>query len=435
MTLRWPVRSKRIVVAGMAVAATVGAATIVRGALRGHGGPVRALALSKDGQIAATGSFDSSAIIWLLENDSAAQVLRFHAGAVNAVALLPDGGVVTAGEDAKIAVWERGKPDPVRVLEGHRGPVAALAVAADGRSIASASWDRTVRLWPIDDGAPRLFEGHADNVNGVAFSPDGKMLVSASYDATIRLWPLDGGAPVVRALQAPVNAIAVAQDGEIVAASADGRLRILNQVGDVRQDVEIASAPLIAVAVSPDGATIAVAGLRGAVALIDRKSAAPRTTLIGPALPVWSLQFSPDGATLFAAGSDRVVRRWDAKTGEARDGVLLSETDQLLKASENDAGAEVFKACVACHTLTGDDGHRAGPSLHRLFGRKIATAPGYRYSDALTRMDIVWTPETVAKLFEMGPSRYTPGTKMPEQTLSSPQEREALIKFLARVTQ
>jgi cytochrome c len=49
-------------------------------------------------------------------------------------------------------------------------------------------------------------------------------------------------------------------------------------------------------------------------------------------------------------------------------------------------------------------------------------------------MNIVWTPETVAKLFEVGPNAYTPGTKMPEQRIGSPEDRKALTDFLARAT-
>ena len=58
--------------------------------LRGHGGPVRALAISPDGTQAISGSFDTSAIRWSLPRNAAEQVLRFHDGAVNAVAFLKD---------------------------------------------------------------------------------------------------------------------------------------------------------------------------------------------------------------------------------------------------------------------------------------------------------------------------------------------------------
>jgi hypothetical protein len=48
--------------------------------LRGHGGPVRALAISADGTIAVSGSFDTSAIRWSLSRNAAEQVLRFQQG-------------------------------------------------------------------------------------------------------------------------------------------------------------------------------------------------------------------------------------------------------------------------------------------------------------------------------------------------------------------
>jgi cytochrome c len=60
--------------------------------------------------------------------------------------------------------------------------------------------------------------------------------------------------------------------------------------------------------------------------------------------------------------------------------------------------------------------------------------PGYNFSAALKKLDIVWTPETVAKLFDLGPMAYTPGTKMPEQRMGSAQDRAALVRFLERAT-
>src|SRR5213596_2742376 len=65
--------------------------------LRGHGGPVRAVAVASDGQRAISGSFDSTAIRWSLTRNAAEQVWRFHSDAVNAVALLKDGRAATTG--------------------------------------------------------------------------------------------------------------------------------------------------------------------------------------------------------------------------------------------------------------------------------------------------------------------------------------------------
>jgi cytochrome c len=402
--------------------------------LRGHGGPVRALAISPDGSEAVSGSFDTSAIRWSLTRNVAEQVMRFHDGAVNAVAWLKDGRIVTAGADAHIAIWTPGKPEPDQVLDGHSGPIAALAVSPDGKWLASGSWDHTVRLWPLAGGAPRVLEGNSQNVNGVAFTPDGGSLVSAGYDATLRIWRLSDGSAAVRTLPTPLNAVAIAPDGEIVTAGADGKVYFLSPQGDVRGEVQASPTPVIALAISPDGKLIAAAGIRGSVAIIERKERKLEHTLVGPGLPVWSVAFFPDNHTLLTGGADRAIRRWDAVSGEPIGGVVVGAPNDPLAAYANDPGAQVFRACVACHTLSADEGNKAGPSLAGIFGRKIATLPGYHYSDALKHMNIVWTPETVAKMFEVGPMVYTPGTKMPEQKIGSPEDRKALVEFLAKST-
>src|SRR6478752_697269 len=69
----------------------------VRAQLVGHGGPVKTVAVSGDGQSVLSGSFDTSAILWSQQSESAQQVLRFHSDAVNAAAFLKDGRIVTAG--------------------------------------------------------------------------------------------------------------------------------------------------------------------------------------------------------------------------------------------------------------------------------------------------------------------------------------------------
>src|SRR4051812_7666613 len=403
--------------------------------LRGHGGPVRALAISSDGQTAISGSFDSTAIRWSLTRNAAEQVLRFHADAVNAVALLGDRRAATAGADARIAIWTPGRPEPDAVLEGHTAPIAALAASPDGATLASASWDQTVRLWPLAGGAPRVLEGHTQNVNGVAFAPDGRTLVSVSYDQSLRIWPLAGSSsPVVVAMPAPLNAVAIGGDGEIAAGGADGRLYFLRADGARAGDVAAGPKPVISIAASPDGALVAAAGIGGAVAVIDRNTRELARTLVGPGLPVWSVAFLPDSRTLLTGGADNIIRRWNAATGEPVDPLLLEKEGDPLAAYAGDHGAEVFRACVACHTLRPDQANRAGPTLANLFGRRIATLPGYNFSEALRRLDIVWTPETVSKLFEIGPALYTPGTKMPEQRIGSEQDRAALVQFLARAT-
>jgi cytochrome c len=406
----------------------------VFGQLRGHGGPVRALAVSPEGARLASTSFDSTAIIWSLASGTAERVLRFHQGAVNAVAFLPGGRVATSGEDARIAIWPPNGGQPANILEGHTAPVAALTVSPDGKMLASASWDNTVRLWSLDGGAPRVLEGHQQNVNGVAFTPDGQNLVSVGYDLTLRIWHLKGNeAPKIITLPTPLNTVAVAANGDIVTAGASGKVHIFTSEGLPRSEVDAASVPIIALAVSANGNLLAASNVRGAVAIIDRPGARLVQTLVGPGLPAWAVAFLPDGKTVLTGGTDRLIRQWNALTGEHLGEVAMAGPPDPLARFGSDHGAEVYRACVACHTLKADEGPRAGPTLEGIFGRRIASLPGYDFSPALKNMNIVWTPETVSKLFEVGPAAYTPGTKMPEQRVGA-EDRKALVEFLKKAT-
>ncbi|MFC5068699.1 c-type cytochrome [Flaviflagellibacter deserti] len=398
--------------------------------LRGHGGPVRALAVSSDGKMAISGSFDSTAIVWSLERGAAQSVLQFHNGSVNAVAILPDGRYVTAGEDARIAIWKPGPSVPEIVLEGHTAPIAALAVSPDGRRLASAAWDGTVRVWPLEGGGAQVLEGHQGNVNGVGFLPDSRV-ASAGYDASLRIWS-ETNTPEIMRFPAPLNTLAVLPDGRVAVGGADGRLRVVDLTTKEMKEIEIGSTPVISIAIGTRRYASAVIGGVSAILSADRLEI--ERTLVGPGIPVWSLAFLPNGDELLTGGGDRIIRRWNAATGETIGPLVAGNPPDPLAGYADDPGAQVFRACVACHTLRPDEGLRAGPTLYGIMGRRIASVPGYPYSEAFRTLDIIWTPETVAKLFELGPHAYTPGTKMPEQTVNRPEDREALVRFLERVT-
>jgi cytochrome c len=405
------------------------------GALRGHGGPVRSLAISPDGSTAISGSFDQSAIIWRLDAGSARAVLRFHEGAVNAVAVMSNGRFFTAGEDGRIALWTLGDSAPMQIFEGHSGPIVSLAVSPDEQEIASASWDESASVSSLTNGQSKSFKGHRGNVNAVGFLPDGR-LVSAGYDTNVRIWPKnpEAGTASVTTLGSPVSALTISKDGEIVAAAADGVITLLKSDGALRASVETQEVPITSLALSADGTRLAAASIAGTITVIDRIAARVLFQIAGTKQPVWALAFAPDGRELLSGGNDRLIRRWNAVNGEPIGDVAEAESRDIPAEFIADRGAELFRACVACHTLKRDAENRAGPSLNHVFGRRIATAPGYNFSPALKKLDIVWNAETIGKLFEIGPSRYTPGTKMPEQRIQDAADRAALIRFLERAT-
>lgn len=100
-------------------------------------------------------------------------------------------------------------------------------------------------------------------------------------------------------------------------------------------------------------------------------------------------------------------------------------------AGEGDAkrGANVFRACVACHSL--EPGvHRTGPSLAGVWGRKAGSLADFaRYSDALKRSGLVWDEHTLERWLR-DPQATVPGNYMIFQGMGAGRARADLVAFL-----
>ena len=120
--------------------------------------------------------------------------------------------------------------------------------------------------------------------------------------------------------------------------------------------------------------------------------------------PVWRILTGAAafGAGVFVCGSVGSYLpsdpSWNAATGEPIDSVVTGALRDPLAAYNGDHGAEVFRACVACHTLTPDEAllytldeeainelreedeegfEKAWQALNVLLQAKTVFAPGY----------------------------------------------------------
>jgi eukaryotic-like serine/threonine-protein kinase len=115
-----------------------------------------------------------------------------HPGGAVAVAYLPEGkGLVSAGQDGVIRVWDD-RAGKSRDLTGHKGSVRCLAVDPRGSRILSGGDDGTLRLWDVASGKQLLVfeQAHKGGVNGVALTRDGRRALSGGADRAVRFWQL-----------------------------------------------------------------------------------------------------------------------------------------------------------------------------------------------------------------------------------------------------
>lgn len=89
-------------------------------------------------------------------------------------------------------------------------------------------------------------------------------------------------------------------------------------------------------------------------------------------------------------------------------------------------GERLFaRRCGGCHSLSAN---RFGPALGGVYGRRVATAPGFRYSAALRSRSFAWDAASL-DAWLTGPRRLVPGTAM-TATVANADDRAAIIVFL-----
>ena len=95
-------------------------------------------------------------------------------------------------------------------------------------------------------------------------------------------------------------------------------------------------------------------------------------------------------------------------------------------------GEARFQDCAACHKLEAGV-NNVGPSLHDIFTRKAGTLEDFRYSPAMRRSGIVWTPEALDE-FIADPQAMVPANRMPYAGMANPSDRADLIAYLQKMT-
>lgn len=407
--------------------------------LKGHGGPIMDIAVSPAGQI-ATASFDNAVGLW---DGTTPRWRDGHEAAVSTLTFAGEGVVISGGDDFAIRVWPKGGAG--YVLGQHQAKITDIEAHAG--LVATASWDGTIGLWRADspdwaaaswDGV--FLKGHDLGVNDVAFSADGSTLYSASADGTIRVWDAQDGA--LRELLVKhgfgVNELIV-NDAEnwLAYGAVDGATRLIDLVtGAQIADFTLERRPVLSMAYDAASHQLAVGDGQGHIMVID--TVARQITRDFKAAqngPIWALAFSPDGQNLHAGGIEDTVYSWPVAT-MAEHGQMARETRSFLEdpATLGNGERQFKRKCSICHTVTAGSARKAGPSLHRLFGKPAGSQADYTYSDTLNRSKIVWSAETINGLFDRGPDHYIPGTKMPMQRIAKRQDRDDLIDYLRRAT-
>lgn len=323
--------------------------------LRGHTDKVLSMALSPDGNVIASASFDGTIRLWDTTTGQTVKELPIERMPLFAVSFSPDGQYIAytyaVEEDCSIYIWNLSKNCHQCVLKGHESVIRSISFSHDGSSIVTASNDGTVRIWDISKGKCRkVMCDDGKFMLSAVFSPDDSCIATASYDKYVRIW----------------NVVS-----EKLVRKLEGHTDIVTNVS-----------------YSPDGGMLASGSEDNTIRIWDTNTWECKRILKGHNRFVTSTVFSPDGLFLMSGSLDGTIRFWETEEGQCIcvlkghtdrvNTVLFHQEGQLVISSSDDATIRIWEIfgdepeSVSLH-----DAPHFKSSIENCDGTLIAGVDGY----------------------------------------------------------
>lgn len=109
--------------------------------------------------------------------------------------------------------------------------------------------------------------------------------------------------------------------------------------------------------------------------------------------------------------------------------ILMTFCTASAHAEDIAAGKQQFlTSCGVCHSSDPGAGARQGPNLFGVYGRKVGSVTGFKYSGALQSGDWIWNEATLDPWITNSQETH-PGTFM-NYRQTNPEKRKFVIEYL-----
>ncbi|GAB6020214.1 Transducin (beta)-like 1 X-linked receptor 1 [Chamberlinius hualienensis] len=239
-----------------------------------------------DGTLLATGSYDGYARIWTTDG-RLASTLGQHKGPIFALKWNKKGNyILSAGVDKTTIIWDASSGHCTQQFAFHTAPALDVDWQTN-TSFASCSTDQCIHVCRLGQDKPlKTFQGHTNEVNAIKWDPQGNLLASCSDDMTLKIWSMKQDT-CVHDLQAHGKEIYTIKWSPTGPGTSNPNMNLI----------------------------LASASFDSTVRLWDVERGVCIHTLTRHTEPVYSVAFSPDGKYLASGSFDKCVHIWSTQTG------------------------------------------------------------------------------------------------------------------------
>ena len=195
----------------------------------GHSGTVCSISQNKcNPNVFISGSWDTTAVIWDINQQIALNTLQGHAYAVTVLAL-PNQNFVTGSQDKNLNFWDKHGNKITSVPNAHSDIIRGIIVSPSNESIFTTSNDMQVKEWSFTGQLLNTFTAHESFIFSICANNNTRQIFTCGDDRCVKVWRENG--TFQQNLPHPntvwdgcINNL----NGDLLTACADGFLRVFS---------------------------------------------------------------------------------------------------------------------------------------------------------------------------------------------------------------